>query len=238
MIIANDIAMQVLKEALKTGGDFAEIYAEDSTSTTLMMTDNALENAVSGRSHGAGIRVFKGHNSVYVYTNDSSLRGLLGCAQQAAAAIEGTKDLGIDIVLKHNVVETAHPILIPPNSVELSKKVDLVKRAYNAASSYDKQIKQTSVRYNDSTTNVHIINSEGLNVEDQRVLTRTSTTAVASDGKENQTGTEFPGAQMGFEFYEKKVNIEEYAKEAARTAVTMLKADPCPAGKRPADRPE
>ena len=38
------------------------------------------------RSHGAGIRVFKGVNSVYVYTNDSSLQGLLECANQAAAA--------------------------------------------------------------------------------------------------------------------------------------------------------
>ena len=77
MIIANNTAMQVLQEALKTGGDFAEIYVEDKKSTSLNMADNALENAVSGRSHGAGIRVFKGNNSVYVYTNDSSLKGLL-----------------------------------------------------------------------------------------------------------------------------------------------------------------
>ncbi len=231
MIIANDIAMQVLNEALKTGGDFAEIYAEDKKSTSLSMADNALETAVSGRSHGAGIRVFKGNNSVYVYTNDSSLQGLLECAQQAAAAIEGNESLNIDIVLKHNVIKTAHPILIPPKSVELSQKVDVVKRAYATASNYDPLIKQTSVRYLDSTTNIQIINSEGLNVEDERVLTRLAVAAVASDGKENQTGYEGPGAQMGFEFYRDKIDVEAYAKEAGRTAVTMLKADHCPAGK-------
>lgn len=233
MIIANDIAMQVLKEALKTGGDFAEIYAEDKKSTSLSMADNALENAVSGRSHGIGIRVFKGKNSVYVYTNDSSINGLLGCAGQAAAAIEGNKSLNLDIVLKHNVVETAHPILVPPHSVELSQKVDVVKRAYATASGYNSLIKQTAVRYADSTTNVQIINSEGLNVEDERVLTRLAISAVASDGTENQTGYESPGAKMGFEFYRDKIDVEAYAKEAGRTAITMLGATPCPAGKMP-----
>jgi len=231
MIIANDTAMQVLSAALKTGGDFAEIYAEDKKSTSLYMVDNALETAVSGRSHGAGIRVFKGVNSVYVYTNDSSLQGLLECANQAAAAIEGSKALGIDIVLKHNVIKTAHPILIPPQGVELNKKVDIVKRAYEVASNYDPVIKQTSVNYADSTTNVQIINSEGLNAEDERVLTRIAISAVASNGMENQTGYESPGAKMGFEFYRDKINVEDYAKEAGRTAVTMLKASPCPAGK-------
>lgn len=231
MIIANNTAMQVLSEALKTGGDFAEIYVEDKKSTSLSMSDNALENAVSGRSHGAGIRVFKGNNSVYVYTNDSSLKGLLECAKQAAAAIESSAPLSFDIVLKHNVIETQHPILIPPHGVKLSEKVDVVKRAYATASEYDKLIKQTSVRYIDSTTNVQIINSEGLNVEDERVLTRLAISAIASDGVENQSGYEAPGAKMGFEFYKDAIDIEAYAKEAGRIAVTMLKADPCPAGK-------
>ena len=233
MLITDNIAMQVLNEALKTGGDFAEIYAEDKKSTSLSMADNALENAISGRSHGVGIRVFKNMNSVYVYTNDSSLKGLLDAASQAAAAIEGNEALGIDIVLKHKVIKTVHPILIPPQSVELSQKVDLVKRAYSTASNYDLLIKQTAVRYVDSTTNVQIINSEGLNVEDERVLTRLAISAIASDGSENQTGYEAPGAKMGFEFYRDKIDVEAYAKEAGRTAITMLKADPCPAGKMP-----
>ena len=233
MIIANDIAMQVLKEALKTGGDFAEIYAEDKKSTSLSMADHALENAVSGRSHGVGIRVFKGTNSVYVYTNDSSLKGLLDCASQAAAAIEGNKSLNIDIVLKHKTIETAHPVLVPFDDVTLAQKVDVVKRAYSVASNYDPLIKQTSVGYAESMTYVHIINSEGLNIEDERPLTRLSISAVASNGAENQTGYEAHGAKMGFEYYRDKIDVEAYAREAGRTAVTMLKADPCPAGKMP-----
>lgn len=233
MIIANDIAMQVLDAALKTGGDFAEIFAEDKKSTSLNIVDNCLENAVSGRSHGVGIRVIIGEKCVYVYTNDSSLKGLLDAANQAAAAIHGTKTKSLDIVLNYKKIKSIHPIILPPQTIELKQKADMIRLAHNAAASYDPAIKQTSVRYADSTTNIQIINSEGLCVSDERVLTRLAVSAIASNGKENQTGYEGPGAQAGFEFFRDSIDVEAVAKEAARTAITMLKADYCPAGKMP-----
>lgn len=233
MIIANDIAMQVLDAALKTGGDFAEIFAEDKKSTSLNIVDNCLENAVSGRSHGVGIRVIIGEKCVYVYTNDSSLKGLLDAANQAAAAIHGTNTKSLDIVLNYKKIKSIHPIILPPQTIELKQKADMIRLAHNAAASYDPAIKQTSVRYADSTTNIQIINSEGLCVSDERVLTRLAVSAIASNGKENQTGYEGPGAQAGFEFFRDSIDVEAVAKEAARTAITMLKADYCPAGKMP-----
>ena len=63
-------------------------------------------------------------------------------------------------------------------------------------------------------TNVQIINSEGLNVEDERPLTRMSISAIASNGTENQTGHEAPGAKMGFEYYRDKIDVEAaYSRE-------------------------
>ena len=41
-----------------------------------------------------------------------------------------------------------------------------------------------------------------------------------------------PGAAMGFEFYD-TIDIEEYSREAARTAITMINADLCPTGRMP-----
>lgn len=47
-----------------------------------------------------------------------------------------------------------------------------------------------------------------------------------------QTGSHGPGAHQGFEFIE-NLDLEFYAKDAARQAVTMLKAGLCPSGKMP-----
>ena len=86
-MIAKRIVEQALAEALKTGGDFAELFAQDKRSGVMLFQDGRVEDAVTGRMHGAGIRIYKGLNSVYVHTNDTSLSGLIAAARKAADAV-------------------------------------------------------------------------------------------------------------------------------------------------------
>ncbi len=231
-MISKDVAQKVLRQALSTGGDFAEIYFEDSEGTTLQMIDNHMENAISGRNHGAGVRVFKGTNSVYVYTNDTSETGLLETASKAAAAIGEGVALAMDIVLTHKAVSQNHHIAIKPSTISTKKKAEVVRKAYNAAASYDELIQQVSVTYLEKEKRIQIANSEGLFVEDERTRVRLAVSSVASDGKENQTGFHGPGTQRGFEYFD-MMDPEWYGKDASRIAVTMLKADLCPSGRMP-----
>ena len=60
-------------------------------------------------------------------------------------------------------------------------------------------------------------------MEDTRVYTRLFIRAVASNGKEMQTGAHGPGALQGFEFIE-NLDLDFYANDAARQAVTILNA--------------
>lgn len=92
---------------------------------------------------------------------------------------------------------------------------------------------QVRVNLGDVDQEVYIVNSEGLMVGDRRVYTRMGISVVASDGKENQTGFVGPGAMMGYELFETRVDVEQAAREAARTACVMLSADQCPAGVMP-----
>lgn len=230
MIINKKDALVAIDVALSTGGDFAEVFAEDSYLTSLNMIAGKIENALSGRDHGAGIRIFKGTTSVYVYTNDTSLEGLIDAAQQAAAAIGTGEKLGIDVILKTRTFDNINKIVIVPTTIDIQKKVKKVKEAYNAAKSYDNLIGQVSVTYGERFQKIQIVNSEGCYAQDERTRIRLYTTSVATNGSENQTGSIGPGAQKGFEFFD-DIDPEYYGKEASRTALTMLKADLCPAGK-------
>ena len=86
-MISRKIAEQALAEALRTGGDFAELFLQDERSNAMSLLDGRIENAVTGRLHGAGIRIYKGLNSIYVHTNDTSLSGLIAAARKAADAV-------------------------------------------------------------------------------------------------------------------------------------------------------
>lgn len=107
-----------------------------------------------------------------------------------------------------------------------------MKKTYELAKNYHSSIEQVSIRLFDDEQNVLIANSEGTFVEDQRIRSRLSIQSIASDGIQMQTGGYSPGAFKGFEFFE-NLNLEHYAFEASRMAVTMLGAEHCPSGKYP-----
>ncbi len=231
-MLDQNIAREVLQEAVRTGGDFAEIFVEDRIDNTLMMRSGRIENANTGRLHGAGVRVFSGTNAVYVHTNDTSREGLMACARQAAAAVKGGKGC---IVQPFKVWNAARPeeIRLLPTDVKAAVKAEKIRAAEAAARRVSPEIVQVIGNYIDHVQNVCICNTEGVFVTDQRVRTRLSVAAVASNGRENQTGADNPGASMGFEIFDSLIDPETVGQTAANQAVTMLHAPLCPAGIMP-----
>lgn len=223
----------VLSAALTTGGDFSEVFVEDQYTNSMQHQGGKLEKSLSGRDFGVGIRIFKGLQSVYAYTNEFTEEGLLKAAKTAAQALEGA-GTGETIILplEKQTFQTAHPIHLMPNSVEKSRKLNVMRNANDIVMNYDPAISQAIIRLMDEEQHVLIANSEGTFVEDKRVRSRLAIAAVATDGTEMQTGFYGPGAHQGFEFIE-GLDLNHYAKEAARIAVTMLHADPAPSGKFP-----
>ncbi len=228
-MIDKETVLKALKAAA-TGGDFAEVFMEDVERTALSCLDGRVEHALVGRECGVGVRVFDGVRTAYAVA-PMEKDGLLQAARRAADALAGT-GAARDIAL----IEAAYPrhgeIRVYPGGVGMKKKMDVVRAAYAAASGADPRVKQTTVDYGDIVQRVVVANTEGLWAADERVRTRVSIQAVASDGAESQTGRQSPGRSMGFEMFE-HINVERYARDAANTAVTMLTAPWCPAGEMP-----
>ena len=232
-MISKEIATQVLEKCLITGGDFAEIFEEDSITNSISVLDDKVENILGGRDYGIGIRIFKNLKSVYAYTNDNSLSSLLDTAYKAAIALGKIED-GKSIVLNNQkTFKNMHPIKIYPNTVDCKDKIKVMKTAYKSAKDFHSDISKVSVGYLDKEQNILIANSEGLYTEDTRIRTRLMINAIASNENENQTGSQNPGRLMGFEMFKDEVDPEYHAREAAKTAHIMLHAKNCPAGKMP-----
>ena len=59
-----------LGEALSAGGDFAELYFESVSSTSLGLDESMIKSAAQGVSAGCGIRVLSGERTGYAYTDE------------------------------------------------------------------------------------------------------------------------------------------------------------------------
>ena len=225
---------EVLQAALTCGGDFAEIFWEDTRSTMMQLQSSEAESINFSRLHGAGIRVFVGLNPVYAYTNETDKEGLLRCAAQVASAVRNQKQTVSTIpALLPKALPAPDPILLKASAVENKKKLDILRAADAAARAVSTDIKQVTCVYIDTEQDVIICNSEGLYVEDTRTRTRLGCIAMADNGTEKQQVFEGPGASMGFEMFQTRVNPEKTGRIAAESAHLMLHAPECPAGVMP-----
>ena len=231
-MILKSVAEQALHEALRTGGDFAELFCEDRRSGAVGLVDGRVESATTVRRHGAGIRVYNGLNSVYVHTNDTGLSGLLAAARKAADAVCGSA-APVDIHLTQSLCANLHPVKAMPMDVAGTRKAKLLRDMDLAARAVSTEISQVRANLMYWDSDVLIANSEGLFTGDRRVYTRVACAAVAEGGGESQSGHTSPGALMGYELFEGRVDVEAEARKAANQAVTMLHAEPCPAGVMP-----
>ncbi len=229
-MLSRRIAYNILDTALATGADFAEIFIENNVKNSIAVINGKVDKALSGRDFGLGLRVICGDRAIYVYTNDISKDNLMKMAKDAAASVKANTRCLIKSFEKIDYTNGVGEIVIMPDTVKKKTIADMLRSASSVAFAYDDAISQTQMSYMDSVQDVCIINSEGLWSTDRRIRTRASVSAVASNESEKQTGYFAPGAMSGFELYQ-QIDLNKLAKEAASSAVTMLKAAPCPSGK-------
>lgn len=231
-MVDRQLLREVLEEALAGGGDFADVFIEQKSSTGIGCEAGKIEQVHTGVDIGAGLRVLFGDVTAYAHTNDLGRSSLLEAARIVGrAAGNSKKDVDLEFRTVKPVVD--FKFRERPGDISTARKVSLVEAADRAARTLDgDRIKQVIVGYGDVTQNIIIANSRGDYVEDERIYTRLLVRAIAASGPTIQTGYEAAGGLCGFELFE-QCPAEEVAAAAARRAVEMLTAGPAPAGKMP-----
>src|SRR5580658_8106699 len=125
-----------LGEALSAGGDFADLYFEAVTSTSLGMDEGIVKTASQGISVGCGVRVLYGERTGFAYTHDLSPERLLKAARTAALIASGPQTERVQ-----GFTETKGPQLYPiagsSNDATIAAKLKLIERANRTARAFD-----------------------------------------------------------------------------------------------------
>ena len=230
-MIEQDVLQATLDDALRHGGDFAELFVEDRRTSNARFDDGRVEELVSGRDRGAGIRVVRGDTTGFAHTADLSREGLQRAAEAAAGAARGGGG-GVRSVALEARPSTAPTDVVLPETVDKARKVELLARADDAARAEGGAISSVTATYADADRRILVANSDGLLAEDGRVRTRIVVQCVATGDTGLQTGHEAPGRTMGFELFD-EVSPDDVGRTAARRALTLLDAVPAPSGRIP-----
>ena len=231
-MISKSLALEVLNKALSTGGDFAEIYFEDTLTSSVQLENGKVEAASSNTSCGIGLRILKENQSVYGHTNDLSKKSLLRLAQDLSASFSGKQEIVVEkFKVKH--VKNIHDVEIPFQNVSKEEIINLLKLGSKEMSDYDKRIVRTKAGFFYTLKKVIIFNSASKELIDNRSLGRLTLLCIGAQDGKIETNFEGPGTQSGWEFFTKKISVKDTAHHCAEVCIKMLNAAEAPSGKIP-----
>lgn len=218
----------IISKALEKGGDFADVYIENRISRQIVMEESKFKSGLYGISQGAGVRVISGNKTGYAYTDEITKEKLLRAAEVASYVASGPSELRI-VNITDTKRESFVTVIQPLENIADEKRIEIMKRADQAARDYDPRIKMTVVDYYDEIRGRVIANSEGIYLRDELPLLFFIVQAMSDDGKARHMSRERLSRHSGFEIFD-EVTPEAVARNAAREAIDMLGAEDSPAG--------
>jgi TldD protein len=223
---------QALSAALSRGGDHADVFFQHRVGSDLGLEDGAVNRAFASVELGVGVRVVKGDQTGYGYSEDLSLPALLECARTAAAIADGpAREAPARFHLRADL-PSRYPLIRPWGEVRPEEKLPLVAALNERTFAADARVRKVNVFLRDEAGVVLIADSSGRIVEDEQPMTILSVSVLAEQGgRREQNGYNVAG-RAGFEFYSPE-RLDRVVREAvARTAI-LFEAGPPPAGEMP-----
>lgn len=228
-LIAPDVAERVIARTLQNGGDFAEVYAERRHGLSVQFDDGRMEGASDGSEEGVGVRLVVGDATYFGHVDsleESDLTELAESLSQAAGSGPAQP-----ATLAHAKRVNPQTVTQPPEGVDLSEKIEMLRACDETARAAGGEITQVSAGYGENRRTVTIYNSEGLATGDDRIRVRLAVQAIAARDGRIENGTETLGGHVGYELIAE--DPTKVAASAARKALTALDAVPAPAGQMP-----
>ncbi len=218
-----------LGAALSAGGDYADLYFEYLSSTSLMVDESMVKSASQGISAGCGVRVITGERTGYAYTDDLAPEKILHAARTAALIASGPAKTPV-VGTQQKRARSLYPVALPTLDSDVSARVDLVMRADRAARAYDPRIREVRASYADEVRNILVIGSDGTFAEDSQPLARLNVSCIAKVEGNSARGTFGGGGRVAVDFFQNEKTPEYFAQESARQSIIQLDAREAPAG--------
>jgi TldD protein len=224
----------VLAAAMSRGGDHADVFFQHRVESSLALEDGAVNRAHGSVELGVGVRVVKGDQTGYGYTEDLSLAAILDAARTAAAIADGPSR-GTPGVLHLQPRRTDRYPGSEPGAEDgggVAARLPILERVNARLMAADPSVRKVTVYLADERGAILVADSRGRVVEDVQPMTLLAASVLAErDGRREQNGYNVSG-RAGLELWTPE-RLDRLVREAwARTAILFEAGQP-PAGEMP-----
>ena len=223
---------ETLGAAMARGGDYADLFFQHRVSTSMSLEDGAVNKAYTNVELGVGVRVVKGDQTGYAYTEELTLEAMRGAAQTAASIADGPSRARPESFHMVKDLPQRYALKLGWEAVGAEKKLPILEQMNQAVFAADKRIVKVNVSFGDEYGAILVADSNGRLVEDLQPMTRLYLSCVAEQNGKRETNGYNVAGRAGFEYYSKD-RLDRVVREAVSRTTILFDAFQPPAGEMP-----
>ena len=228
---------RVLRQALSAGGDYSDVYFQHSQGTWIVMEDGKVNRAYTTVSLGMGVRVLKGEQTGYSFSQELSLPAMLEAARSAASLANGGGQApgsrGVEVrPLRQRARLDLYPQAQPWDQVGVPQRLELLRHVGGRMAVADPRVKKTLLQFHDGQSRVLLANSDGVILSDLRPRTSLFASCVAEHQGRRESNYRDITTRAGLEVYTPAL-LDELAEGAVKRTLELFEARPIKAGEMP-----
>ena len=217
----------LVAEGLKDGGDWCDLYFEDTVYNDFLLRDSEVNSAGYHVDYGCGIRVLKGEKTGYAYSESTAFPDLLRAAR-TAASIASVTSAGETRPFR-SCGSTAmpgvnhYPVLLDWNSADCGEFAPFLKRIEAGIRSRESRTLKVIGMLSWSMSEILMYNSLGELTSDSRPLGSISVQVIFRQGERIETTNVSRSLRAGAEMICDEV-AEDLISRAVRNVDQLFEA--------------
>jgi TldD protein len=230
--VTEQLIRGTLASALSKGGDYADVFFQHRVSNQLSLEDGAVNKATANVALGVGVRVVRGDQTGYGFTEDITAEGLKRAALTAAAIADGPAK---DAPVRFKVMEqkpNRYPVKVRWEDVRPTQKLTVLNGLNEKTFKADERVKKVSLGFNDQASVILIADSTGRIVEDAQPMTQLYLAVVAEKDGRRENNSANRAARADFNYYTPE-RLDGLVKDVIGKTMILFDATQAPAGEMP-----
>ena len=217
----------LVAEGLKDGGDWCDLYFEDTVYNDFLLRDSEVNSAGYHVDYGCGIRVLKGEKTGYAYSESTAFPDLLRAAR-TAASIASVTSAGETRPFRSCGSTAApgvnhYPVLLDWNSADCGEFAPFLKRIEAGIRSRESRTLKVIGMLSWSMSEILMYNSLGELTSDSRPLGSISVQVIFRQGERIETTNVSRSLRAGAEMICDEV-AEDLISRAVRNVDQLFEA--------------
>jgi TldD protein len=229
--VTPEMLKSVLQAAMAKGGDYADLFFEHKIYNNLALEDGKVNRAFSNIDFGVGIRVLKGDQTGFAFSEDLSLDAMTKAAKMAAIIASDNKTFN-QPQFNEKAPANHYHISKKWEDVSIKDKVPFLQAANDKLFALDSKVIKAKVFLTDETAYTLFVSSEGLMTHDYRPMVSIGIVSIMQRDEQIENAYASRAYRKGFEYMSNEL-VDMLAQEAVDKTNILFDATKPKAGEMP-----